>query len=203
MSQTILTKILYHSVKTHKIELFLATNDETPDQETVKHLKDVWRILKKLSDLYFLGTDEKKRIDLRQDSPPLQPPTKQQQSLVNDLHRVVYKHSYLKLHRRQEKYLKVIRGIRDLLHDKDSKDKEDSTEKEQFLQDRMLRLIGCLGFYVHDLGEYHHANWNVNEDQMSRFTGFLGAILDLANTILAAGDVCERWTDEPNCESEP
>ena len=47
-------------LKTHKIQLFLATNDETPNQETVKHLKDVWRILKKLSDLYFLGIGRRK-----------------------------------------------------------------------------------------------------------------------------------------------
>lgn len=93
--------------------------------------------------------------------------------------------------------------MRGLLKGKGSKDKEDSTEKEQFLQDRMLRLMDCLGLYLRLFREYRDVDWDVNEDQMSRFTGYLGAILGLANTILAAGDACERWTDELNCESEP
>ena len=64
-------------LKLPKIELFLATNDEAPKQETVKHLKDVWRILKELSDLHFHGADEKEKVNLREGSPPLQFPTKE------------------------------------------------------------------------------------------------------------------------------
>ena len=188
-------------LKLPKIELFLATDDEIPEQETVKHLKDVWRILKELSNLHFHGTDEKKKVDLPEDSPALHFPTKEQQSLVNELHRLVYKHSYLKLSTRQEKYGKVIRRFLGLLKDKNPKNKEDfMDEAEQFLQEKMLRLIACLDVYLHRLAEYHDVGWDVDDDQMSKFTS---GIRRLADIILAGGDACGRWMDELNCESEP
>ena len=45
-------------LKLPSIELLLATNDETPEQETVKHVKDVWRVLKEISRLYFFPWDQ-------------------------------------------------------------------------------------------------------------------------------------------------
>ena len=191
-------------LKLPKIELFLATNDETPEQETVKHLKDVWQILKELSDLHFHGSDEKKEVDLREDSPPLQLSTEKQHSLVNKLHRLVYKHSYLKLSRRHDKYEKVIQRFWDLLNDKNSKNKEDfMDEEEQSLRGQMLRLTVCLAGYLRLLDEYHEVDWNVDDNQMSKFTALLGGILKLAKIILADGEACERWMDELKCKPVP
>ena len=86
--------------------------------------------------------DEKKKDDLRKGFPPLQLLTKEQHFLVNELHRLVYNHSCLKLSRWQEKYGKVIWRFWDLLQDRNSKNKEDFMDKER--QEQMLRLIVCL-----------------------------------------------------------
>ena len=188
-------------LKLPKIELFLATNDKTPKQETVEHLKDVWRILEELSHLHFHGVDEKKKVDLREDSPPLQLPTKEQQSLANKLHCLVYKHSYPKLCKRHEKYWKVIRRFWGLLKDKNSKNKEDvMDEEEQLLQEQMRRLIAGLKFYRRLLGEYHDVDWDVDDIQLSKFTSLLEGILHLADSLLTGSDACERWMDELKCE---
>ena len=196
-----------------KIELFLATNDETPEQETIKHIQDVWRILKELSHSRFRGTDEKEKVDLREASPPHCFTAKEQRSLVNDLHRLVYKHSYLKLCRRQEKYMKVILKLESLLEPEGKKstnneedfmdEVNDLTKKEEFLRENMLGLIDCHNLYSARLGEYHDVDWAVHADQMSKFTVLLAIIREHANIILAGGDACERWMDELNCESEP
>ena len=77
-------------------------------------------------------------------------------------------------------------------------------EEEQFLQEQMLRLIICLDQYLgHDLGEYHDVDWDLDDDQMTGFTALSGAILQLANIILADGKACERWMDELRCKSVP
>ena len=196
-----------------RVELFLATNDETPEQETIKHIQDVWRILKDLSHSRFRGAGGDEKVDLRKASPPHRFTDREQRSLVNDLHRLVYKHSYLKLCRRQEKYMKVILKLKSLLEPggKQSTNKEedfmdednDSTKKEEYLRGSMLRLVKYLGLYSARLGEYHDVDWAVNADQMSKFTVYLARIRELAKIILDGGDACERWMDKLNCKSEP
>ena len=195
-----------------RVELFLATNDETPEQDTIKHIQDVWRILKDLSHSRFRGTDGNEKVDLRKASPPHRFTDREQRSLVNDLHRLVYKHSYLKLCRRQEKYMKVILKLKSSLEpggkkstnkEEDPMAEDNDPTKEEFLRESMLELIGFLDLYSTWLGEYHDDDWAVNDDKISKFTVVLETIRNLAKIILGGGDACERWMDKLNCESEP
>ena len=50
-----------------------------------------------------------------------------------------------------------------MLDDKNSRNKE-----EQSLQEQMLRLMTHLGAYLFRLGQYHDADWDVDDDKMSQ-----------------------------------
>lgn len=172
-------------LKPPKIELLLATNDETPEPET-KHITDVWRILKELSHLHF-----------HEDSPP--PTFQPRNSLWSTSYIALFTSTTISSSATTREIWEGDTKIGSLLEGRNSTNEDEDSD----LINKEEVLFRGPSVYSDRLNKYHDVDWDVDDDQVSGFTCLLGGIPMLANSILADGDACERWMDELNCKSEP
>jgi hypothetical protein len=173
-------------------QLLVATNDETPDTATMKHLNEIWCLLKKISDQRF----SEQQIDMAVDSRTISRSTEQERSLITQLFRRVYQYSYLMFRKRHAKYFTVIEDfyrarveLQDFPH-----------EIEDFLK-ALESVLSSLPLISDTVEAYHRDNWKVDDTRMSRdFVPLAGGILRKANTLFAGIAVCETWMSQVNCE---
>jgi hypothetical protein len=174
------------------IQLLVATNDETPDTATIQHLNEIWSLLKKISDQHLAG----KKIDMEVDSRSIYRPTKEEQSLTNQLVRRVCQHSYLLFRKRHAKYLTVIEDFY-----RARREQQDFPDEIEDLLKVLESVLSYLRLISDTIEAYHRDNCKVDDIRMNQdFMPLLRDILVKANTLLADVEVCERWMSQVNCE---
>jgi hypothetical protein len=84
------------AIKMHSpvIEIIVATNDETPKEDTIEHIRNVLQLLQNISDKRF--SEGNSNVNLRKKSPPVDI-TEEVVPLCDELFVWIYKHSYAKV----------------------------------------------------------------------------------------------------------
>jgi hypothetical protein len=178
-----------------EVQLLVATNDKTPDRDTIKHLKEVWHALNKISDEHFSKTSDK-NINMDVLSPEITASTEEEQSLCNDLLRRLYHYSYDKLLRRHDKYWKVLEEFQKAL-EKEHDLTDENEDASQILQTFVNHLRDLTGKIT--LCEKN--NWEVDDTELKEdLLGLLDETLSTATAMLVDRTACDTWMSKVNCE---
>jgi hypothetical protein len=183
------------------VQLLIATNDVKPNETTLTHIKEIWSLLKQISDLHFFDkADELQNVKMDALSPELSFEAGQKQFLYNKLLRLVYQYGYLKVCHRRDKYWKTFVRFLEAAPDADFSNLD---EDDQSLLSNVISFLQHLKTISSMINDYHSRNWSVSNHEMdSDFTPYLTRTLDDAKRILDDLTGCERLTEIVNVDCE-
>ncbi|KAF8245446.1 hypothetical protein K440DRAFT_687595 [Wilcoxina mikolae CBS 423.85] len=176
------------------IELTVATNYETPKEETIEHMRDVLQLLQNISNQRFPGG--KNGANLREKYPPLDI-TEEMVPLYDELLIRIYNHSYAKVEKRHKKYWPVLEKFAKLHHQwarAKEKDK-DFVDDTGYMLGEMKEFLQRTQLTNHRLAECRDSGWIVDVTEMEKLKVAFQNLLDHALTILADLTVCEIWAE--------
>jgi hypothetical protein len=188
-----------------KVQLLVATNEVTPNETTVKHIEEIWSLLKQISDRHFSDrADELKNVKMDVQSPEVKfKDDEPKDVLCNKLFRLVYQYGYLKFRARHDKYWKVLEKFAKAWRGFPKEDYAKLNEEDQLLLSNLALFFSRLSGISSDIDTYHGNNWNVDDSEMSsEFTPSLLHTLADATNILDDLTGCERLTDIINLNRE-
>jgi len=122
------------------IEIIVATNDETPMEGTIEHIRNVLQLLQNISDKRF--SEGNSNVNLRKKSPPVNI-TEEVVPLCDELFVWIYKHSYAKVVKRHRKYWLVLDKFRNLHHEWAK-----TKEKDKDIVDSTKGLLGEMNEFL-------------------------------------------------------